>query len=50
MVAEEVTSEGYEVVNNKEEVKDDDVDSIDFLFNDNDEDDDEALHLPPHRP
>ncbi len=51
-MVEEVTTEGYEgskvVKNQGEEVKDDDVDSIDFLFNDdNEDDDDEALHLPP---
>lgn len=58
VVGEEVTSEGYEgcegyevVMNEGEEVKDDDVDSVDFLFNEDHEDDDhddEALHLPPH--
>lgn len=57
VVVEEVTSEGCEgndgVKNEGEEVKDDDVASIDFLFNDNNEDEDEdevdeALHLPPY--
>ncbi len=58
VVRDEVTSEGYEgcegyevVMNEGEEVKDDDVDSVDFLFNEDHEDDDhddEALHLPPH--
>lgn len=55
VVIEEVTSEGcegYDVVKNEgEEVKTDDLDSIDFLFNEDNEDDeevDEALHLPPH--
>jgi hypothetical protein len=48
-MGEEMTSEGYEVVKKEgEEVKDDDADSVDFLFNeDNQDDDDEALHLPP---
>ncbi len=45
VAVEEVMSEGDEVVKN------DDVDSIDFLFNndgyDDDDDVDEALHLPP---
>lgn len=58
VVVEEVMTEGYEgcegyevVKNEREEAKDDDMDSIDFLFYDNNEyedDNNEALHLPLH--
>lgn len=45
VIGKEATTEGCEGYEG-DEVKDDDVGSIDFLFDD-DNDVDEALHLPP---